>query len=116
MTVVNASDHNPNIRVVDIIGWVLWAIGLVVEAIADQQKLNLKKDPASKGRWCDVGVWKWSRHPNYFGEVRATVSQKIVYILLGVVYSILSTVSCLCRTLVPFSQLADSLPVHQVLD
>ena len=95
MTVVNASDHNPNIRVVDIVGWVLWAIGLVIEAIADQQKLNLKKDPASKGRWCDVGVWKWSRHPNYFGEVRVTVSQKIVYILLGVfftTYSVLPTV------------------------
>jgi steroid 5-alpha reductase family enzyme len=69
VTVVNGSDHNPNINVADIVGWVLWTIGLVIEAIGDQQKLNLKKNPATKGRWCDVGVWRWSRHPNYFGEV-----------------------------------------------
>jgi len=69
VTVVNGSDHNPNINVADIVGWVLWTIGLVIEAIGDQQKLNLKKNPATKGRWCDVGVWRWSRHPNYFGEI-----------------------------------------------
>ena len=49
MTVVNASDHNPNINVADIVGWVLWTIGVVIEVIGDQQKLNLKKNPASKG-------------------------------------------------------------------
>jgi len=69
VTVVNGSNRNPNIEVADIVGWVLWAIGLFIEAVADQQKLNLKKNPASKGRWCDVGVWAWSRHPNYFGEI-----------------------------------------------
>lgn len=69
VTVVNGSNRNPNIRAVDIVGWILWAIGLSFEAVADQQKLNLKKNSASKGRWCDVGVWYWSRHPNYFGEI-----------------------------------------------
>jgi steroid 5-alpha reductase family enzyme len=69
VTIVNGSSHNPGVRAVDIVGWILWLVGLVIEAIADQQKLNFKKSPGSKGKWCDVGVWKWSRHPNYFGEV-----------------------------------------------
>lgn len=47
----------------------MWIIGFSIEAIADQQKLQFKKSPANKGKWCDVGVWKYSRHPNYFGEV-----------------------------------------------
>ena len=69
VTIVNGTTFNPPIGAADVIGWVMWTVGLVVEAVADQQKLGFKKDPANKGHWCDVGVWKWTRHPNYFGEV-----------------------------------------------
>ncbi|ESW32521.1 hypothetical protein PHAVU_002G329000 [Phaseolus vulgaris] len=69
VTLVNASDRNPFLHVVDIIGWILWAVGFIVEGTADQQKLNFKRSPDSRGRWCNVGVWKYSRHPNYFGEI-----------------------------------------------
>jgi len=41
----------------------------LIEAISDQQKLHFKKDSTNTGRWCNVGFWKWSRHPNYFGEI-----------------------------------------------
>lgn len=53
--------------VADFLGWALCAAGLVLEAVADQQKLTFKSAPNPKA-WCDVGVWRWSRHPNYFGE------------------------------------------------
>jgi len=69
VTVVNASDRNPSIEARDIIGWIIWLVGICVEATADQQKLVFKNSPSNRGKWCDVGLWKYSRHPNYFGEV-----------------------------------------------
>ncbi|XP_047157781.1 uncharacterized protein LOC124828515 isoform X3 [Vigna umbellata] len=69
VTLVNASDRNPFLHVVDIIGWILWAVGFIVEGTADQQKLNFKRSSENRGKWCNVGVWKYSRHPNYFGEI-----------------------------------------------
>mmetsp|Transcript_32226 Transcript_32226/g.52074 ORF Transcript_32226/g.52074 Transcript_32226/m.52074 type:complete len:314 (-) Transcript_32226:1048-1989(-) len=68
-TVLNASFVNPPIGGADIAGWAVFGFGLAVEAIADLQKTKFKDDPANKGKWCDYGLWKWSRHPNYFGEI-----------------------------------------------
>lgn len=48
-------------------GVVVWAIGLVIEAVADQQKFAHKKTAGA--RWTDIGLWRHSRHPNYFGEL-----------------------------------------------
>ena len=69
VTVVNASDRNPSLSAADVIGWIIWAIGFSIEAIADQQKLSFKNSPENRGKWCNVGLWKYTRHPNYFGEV-----------------------------------------------
>ncbi|PIA33575.1 hypothetical protein AQUCO_04100187v1 [Aquilegia coerulea] len=69
VTVVNASDSHPSIQAVDIVGWIMWAVGLLVEATADQQKLLFKNSTQNRGKWCNVGLWKVSRHPNYFGEL-----------------------------------------------
>src|SRR5438445_605631 len=56
-------------------GWVdtIWTfslglVGVASEALADAQLKNFRVDPANKGRVCDVGLWRWSRHPNYFFE------------------------------------------------
>ncbi|XP_020257010.1 uncharacterized protein LOC109833670 isoform X2 [Asparagus officinalis] len=69
LTIVNASDRNPSVKPQDIIGWLMWFLGIIVEAIADQQKLAFKNSPVNRGKWCNVGLWKYSRHPNYFGEI-----------------------------------------------
>jgi len=53
----------------DIAGIVMWVVGFVVQVLADLQKDAFRGNPANAGKWCDVGVWKWSRHPNYFGEI-----------------------------------------------
>ncbi|XP_027168523.1 uncharacterized protein LOC113768386 isoform X2 [Coffea eugenioides] len=69
VTIVNASDRDPSLEARDVIGWIMWSVGILIEATADQQKLTYKNNPENRGRWCNVGVWKYSRHPNYFGEI-----------------------------------------------
>lgn len=68
-TIVNANAYNPALNALDYVGWVIFALGLALETVADQQKLLFKQSEASKGRWADVGVWSYSRHPNYAGEL-----------------------------------------------
>lgn len=51
------------------IGAAIWVFGLTFEAVADAQKSKFKSDPANDGDFINVGLWKWSRHPNYFGEI-----------------------------------------------
>lgn len=47
---------------------VLWLLALAGESLADRQLATFKRDPAKVGRVCDVGLWRYSRHPNYFFE------------------------------------------------
>jgi len=49
-------------------GLVLWAVGFFFEVVSDWQLLAFKRDPANRGRILDRGLWRLSRHPNYFGE------------------------------------------------
>lgn len=57
------------IDVFAICGGLLWLGGFLFEAIADQQKNAFRKIPANKGKFIARGLWSWSRHPNYFGEI-----------------------------------------------
>jgi steroid 5-alpha reductase family enzyme len=50
-------------------GFVVWALGFGIEAVADRQKNRFKADPANKGKFISTGLWSKSRHPNYFGEI-----------------------------------------------
>ena len=54
--------------VVDALGAALTAFGLVFEAVGDAQMSRFKADPANAGRVMDRGLWRYTRHPNYFGE------------------------------------------------
>jgi len=54
---------------VGIAGLAIWSLGMLVEIVADRQKSRFKADPANEGAFIDVGLWAWSRHPNYFGEI-----------------------------------------------
>ena len=47
----------------------VWLVGLVMESVADQQKFAFKRTPLGRSRWTDVGLWRYSRHPNYCGEL-----------------------------------------------
>ena len=52
----------------DLAGVVLWIAGLIFEVIGDAQLARFKRDPASRGKVLDTGLWRYTRHPNYFGE------------------------------------------------
>lgn len=52
----------------DIAGLLLFGVGFAFETIGDRQLRNFKADPANRGRVLDRGLWRYSRHPNYFGD------------------------------------------------
>lgn len=69
--------HQPAFdKATDIIGIIFFVLAFVLEAVADVQKYQFKQSDRSKqpGAVCNVGPWKWSRHPNYFGEIMVQVS------------------------------------------
>jgi steroid 5-alpha reductase family enzyme len=59
-------------------GFLVWAAGFAIEATSDLQKSRFRADPANKGRFIHSGLWAWSRHPNYFGEIVLWVGVAIV--------------------------------------
>jgi len=52
----------------DAIGAALWLVGMVFEAGGDWQLVRFKGNPANQGKVLDTGLWRYTRHPNYFGE------------------------------------------------
>lgn len=52
-----------------VVGTAIWIAGFAIEVMADQQKSVFKRDPANEGKFISTGLWAWSRHPNYFGEI-----------------------------------------------
>jgi steroid 5-alpha reductase family enzyme len=58
----------PELSPFEYAGVILWAISVIGEATADGQLSAFKRNPANKGKVCDVGLWGYSRHPNYFFE------------------------------------------------
>ncbi|MBD3282195.1 MAG: DUF1295 domain-containing protein [Candidatus Portnoybacteria bacterium] len=57
------------INMISWIGFIVWLIGLIVESISDYQKFKFVNNSSNRGKWIDEGLWKYSRHPNYFGEI-----------------------------------------------
>ncbi len=51
------------------VGMAIWVFGFTIEVIADRQKKQFRNNPDNKGKFINVGLWSWSRHPNYFGEI-----------------------------------------------
>jgi len=62
-----ASPTSPALGALDLVGACLWLAGFTIEVIADRQKSSFRA--TNPGRFVDVGLWRWSRHPNYFGEI-----------------------------------------------
>jgi steroid 5-alpha reductase family enzyme len=65
---VTSINPAPALHPFEIAGLALFLIALTGEALADRQLAAFKRDSANRGRVCDTGLWRYSRHPNYFFE------------------------------------------------
>ncbi len=65
---VNAADKT-GLGFNEILGLLIWGVGFFFETVGDRQLAEFKKNPKNKGKIIQSGLWKYTRHPNYFGEV-----------------------------------------------
>jgi steroid 5-alpha reductase family enzyme len=63
-----AADLPKHMTVLDALGVVVWTSGFLFETVADWQLARFKDDPRNRGRLLDRGLWRYTRHPNYFGD------------------------------------------------
>lgn len=66
---VFAFGGNASLDALSLVGLGVWLIGWVCESVADWQKFAFSSNPRNKNKWIETGIWKYSRHPNYFGEI-----------------------------------------------
>jgi len=79
-----------SLTIVDAMGVALWAFGFAFEAIGDYQLARFKADPANRGRVMDTGLWRYTRHPNYFGEATLWWGYYLVAVAAGGWWTIFS--------------------------
>lgn len=63
---------------IGVVGVIVWAVGFTIEAISDAQKSAFRKHKANAGRPITTGLWAWSRHPNYFGEIALWLGMALI--------------------------------------
>lgn len=61
-----------------LVGFLIWLLGFMLEVIADRQKSTFRQAPENEGKFINVGLWSWSRHPNYFGEITLWIGVAVV--------------------------------------
>jgi steroid 5-alpha reductase family enzyme len=78
-----------------VLGVFVWIFGFGVEVLSDFQKSRFYKNPENKDKWIQTGIWRYSRHPNYFGEMvlwwgvfllLVAVDTKYYYAISGPIY------------------------------
>lgn len=66
---LTSSNPQPSLNYLDFIGLFIWLFGFYFEAVGDYELVQFKKDSNNKGKVLKTGLWQYTRHPNYFGEV-----------------------------------------------
>jgi steroid 5-alpha reductase family enzyme len=61
-----------------LIGFLIWVFGFAFEVTADAQKSRFRADPGNRGKFIHTGLWAWSRHPNYFGEIVLWIGMAVI--------------------------------------
>ncbi len=89
---INSSTSNGDLTILDCIGIVVWLIGFTFEAGGDLQLWRFKKDANNKGKVLRTGFWKYTRHPNYFGDSAVWWSYAIFSIASGSYWQIVGSI------------------------
>lgn len=89
------SAPQPGLGWVDGVALAVWVGGFTVEVIADLQLARFRSDPGNRGRVLDRGLWRYSRHPNYFGEVVLWVGIALLGVAADAWWALLSPVMVL---------------------
>ena len=79
LAVITGGNREP-LGIIGYVGIAVWTIGILIEIVADRKKSAFRADPANKGDFIDTGLWAWSRHPNYFGEIVLWTGMAIIAI------------------------------------
>jgi len=86
-----------DINILDIFGILVWIVGFSFESIGDKQLSKFISNPVNKGKIMQNGLWKYTRHPNYFGEV--TQWWGIWFVALSVPFGLLSIIGPITITI-----------------
>jgi len=102
---INKSIH-VTLHYLDFIGVAIWLLGFIFESFGDAQLKRFIEDPANKGKLMQGGLWRYTRHPNYFGEVTQwwgiwLVALSVPYGWLGIIGPLTITVLILKVSGVP---------------
>ena len=76
-----------------VIGFLVWLLGLGIEVLADWQKSRFRADPENTGKFINTGLWSWSRHPNYFGEIVLWIGVAIIALPVLAGWQLLTLIS-----------------------
>ena len=80
------------LTILDFIGLLVWAIGFFFEAAGDWQLMRFKADPANRGKLLTTGVWRTTRHPNYFGDAAQWWGYFLIAVAAGGFLTLLSPI------------------------
>ena len=86
-----------NVFWIDVVGLSIWCVGFFFESVGDHQLKVFLSNPANKGKVMDQGLWRYTRHPNYFGEV--TMWWGIFLMALAIPFGIFTIVCPLTITI-----------------
>ncbi len=89
---VSTGSDSGNLNLLDYLGIFIWLVGFAFEAGGDYQLSRFKRDAGNKGKVLDRGFWKYTRHPNYFGDAAVWWAYALFSIAAGGYWQIIGSV------------------------
>lgn len=89
---ISKGNASGNLNLLDFLGIFIWLVGFVFEAGGDFQLARFKRDPGNKGKVLDRGFWRYTRHPNYFGDAAVWWAYGIFSIAAGSYWQVIGSV------------------------